>query len=136
MSNSKLLRQAYYDLLNGISVEVYKDDAPKGIGESHVIVSVESEPDDSTRKGFTSYPIVITEIVGIFLNSVDPDVVDDIETEIQNILLPTNGAIAVQASGIGINLIRKLDSQYISEDDGKKRYLRKIIRWQQRVTNS
>jgi hypothetical protein len=131
---SKKLRQAYYDLLNGISVEVYKEDVPKGENSHHVVIRVESETDDSNRKGFINYPVVITEVVGVFQSSVNPDTVEDIDDEIREILLPANGAIEIAASGIGINLIRCLDSHYISEDDGTKRYYRKITRWQQRVS--
>lgn len=131
---SKLLRQAYYDLLNGISVDVYKEDVPKGEESHHVVIRIEGETDDSNRKGFINNPVVITEVVGVFSNSINPDVVDDIDQEIREILLPTNGAIEISASGIGINLIRCLNSEYLNEDDGTKRYYRKITRWQQRVS--
>jgi hypothetical protein len=133
-SVSKKLRQAYYDLLNGISVEVYKEDVPKSESSHHVVIRVEGETDDSNRKGFINNPVVITEVVGVFSNSVNPDVVDDIDNEIHGRLLPTNGAIEISASGIGINLIRCLNSEYINEYDGTKRYYRKITRWQQRVS--
>lgn len=131
---SKKLRQAYYDLLNGISVEVYKEDVPKSEHSHHVVIRVESETDDSNRKGFINYPVVVTEVVGVFDSSVDPDEVEDIDQEIRNILLPSSGAIAISASGLGINMIRCLDSHYTSEDDGRKRYYSKITRWQQRVS--
>jgi hypothetical protein len=133
---SKHIRQAYYDALNGISVEVYKEDVPEGYSDHHVVIRVESETDDSNRGGFITNHIVITDVVGVFSNSVDPDVVDDIDNEIRNILLPVNGALEISASGIQIRNVRAESSSTFSEDDGTKRYFRKVTRWTQRISHS
>lgn len=132
---SKQIRQAYYDALNGnISVEVFKEDVPEGYESHHVVIRVESESDDSNRSTFVTNPVVITDVVGVFSNSVDPDVVDDIDNEIRQILLPHNGSLEIQVSGI--RNIQAQSSTTLSEDDGTKRYFRKITRWTQRISHS
>jgi hypothetical protein len=133
---SKHIRQAYYDALNGISVEVYKEDVPMGYSLSHVVIRVESESDDSNRGGFITNPVVITDVVGVFDDSVDPDVVDDIDNEVRNILLPQNGSLEISASGIQIRNIRAQSSTSFLEDDGTKKYYRKVTRWTQRISHS
>lgn len=134
---SKQIRQAYYDVLNGeISVEVYKEDVPESENSHHVILRVESETDNSHKSGWVTKPIVITEVVLIGQNSIDPDEADDIDDEIRNILLPTIGARSLEVEGIQITNIKPESSTTINEDDGTKRYYRKITRWTQRVSHS
>jgi hypothetical protein len=137
MSNvSKLIRQAYYDALNGeISVNVYKEDVPQSENGHHVIISLESETDGSNKARFVNNVVIKTEVVGIYSNSVDPDEVDDIDDEIRAILKPSVTAL-LQIEGIQLTNIKASDSTFIPEDDGVKRYYRKITRWTQRVSHT
>lgn len=133
---SKIIRQAYYDALDGnISVNVYKEDVPFDEANHHVVIRIESETDGTHKAGFVTNPIVITDVIGVFTSSIDPDVVDDIDGEIRAILKPDVSATLV-SSGVLISNIRPVTSTIISEDDGTKRYYRKITRWEQRISHT
>jgi len=133
---SKLIRQAYYDALSGnISVNVYKEDVPMSEAESYVLIRLESESDSSHKSGFVTNPIVITDVVGVFTNSIDPDTVEDIDDEVRGILLSdVNSRLLVDS--IDITCIKPVGSEFISEDDGEKKYYRKVTRWQQRISHT
>jgi hypothetical protein len=133
---SKKIRHAYYDALNeNISVNVYKEDVAISEATHHVVIRVESETDQSHKAGFVTSPVVITEVVGVFDNSIDPDIVDDIDQEIRALLKPDISA-TLESSGVLISNIRPLTSTALSEDDGQKRYYRKITRWTQRISHT
>lgn len=134
---SKQIRQAYYNALNGnISVEVYKEEAPMSEEVHHVIVRVESETDRSHKSGFVTNPVVITEVVGVFGDSVDPDVVDDIDNEIRAIIKPDTKSRTFIVGGIQVTNIKAESSNLLQEDDGTKKYYRKITRWKQRISHT
>ena len=133
---TRKIRQAYYDALDGnISVNVYKEDVAMSEATHHVIIRIESETDDSHKAGFVTNPVVITDVVGVFASSIDPDVVDDIDQEIRAILKPDRNA-TLSSSGVQITNIRPESSVSLAEDDGTKRYYRKITRWTQRLSHS
>jgi hypothetical protein len=135
---SKSIRQAYYDALQGnISVEVYKEDVPMSEQGHHVILRVEGEDEagDSHRSGFVSDFTLVTEVVGVFTNSVDPDEAEDIDSEIRSILQPDRGSIILVAEDdVQIKCIKRESVHQFTEDDGAKRYYRIITRWRQRVS--
>lgn len=133
---SKLIRQAYYDALDGISVPVYKEDVPMDEKGHHVVIRVESETDSSHKSGFVTNPIVVTDVCGVFGNEIDPDVVDEIDSEIREILLPDVGSRSLVSSGIQIVNIKPESSTSFGEDDGTKKYYRKITRWTQRISHT
>lgn len=136
---SKQIRQAYYDALDGNlsnDVEVFKEDVPEGYSRHHVLLRVESENNSYHSHGFITNPVVITEVVGVFGSSVDPDEVDDIDNEVRQILLPDIGSRTFDVSGIQISNIKAVDSSFISDDDGTKKYYRKITRWTQRISHT
>jgi hypothetical protein len=133
---SKIIRQAYYDALNGqISVEVYKEDVAITEALHHVVIRIESETDKSHKAGFVTNPVVITDVIGVFDNSIDPDEVDNIDGEIRAILKTDVNATLV-SSGVLISNIRPVSSESFAEDDGSKRYYRKITRWTQRISHT
>lgn len=134
---SKQIRQAYYNALNGnISVNVYKEDTPETEEDHHVVIRVESETGTAHSSGYVTNPVVVVEIVGVFLNSVDPDEVDDIDDEIKAILKPDVHTRTFNIAGIQVSNIKAESSTLISEDDGTKRYYRKITRWTQRISHT
>lgn len=134
---SKQIRQAYYDALNGeISANVYKEDVPEGENEHHVVIRVESETNETHSSGFITNPIVVVEVVGVFVNSVNPDEVDDIDNEVRAILLPGVHTRTFNVNGIQISNIKVQSSTLIREDDGTQAYYRKITRWTQRISHT
>lgn len=134
---SKQIRQAYYDALNGnISVKVYKEDVPESEHDHHVVIRVESETGETHSSGFVTKPVVMVEVIGVFTNSVDPDVVDDIDNEVRQILKPDVSSRTFNVSGIQISCIKAESSTLLQEDDGHNRYYRKITRWTNRVSHT
>jgi hypothetical protein len=136
-SISKQIRQAYFDALDGnISVDVYKEEPPMNVNTHHVIIRVESETAASNSTSFVTKPVVIVECVGVFTNSIDPDVVDDIDNEVRNIIKPDRSSRTFTVSGIQISNIKADSSTLLQDDDGTKRYFRKITRWTNRVSHT
>lgn len=134
---SKQIRQAYYDALNGnISVNVYKEDVPETEGGHHVVIRVESETRGGHKKGFITNPVVVVDVVGVFTNSVDPDVVDDIDDEVRAIIKPDVNTRTFNVSGIQISNIKAESSSLLREDDGTQAFYRKITRWTQRISHT
>jgi hypothetical protein len=134
---SKSIRQAYYDALNGnVSVSVYKENVLKTEKGNHILIRLESETDNSHKSGFVTSPVVIIECVSVFHDSIDPDIADDIDNEVRNILLPSVGSMVLLVDGLRISNIKPESSTFVSEDDGSKLYYTKITRWQQRISHS
>lgn len=129
----KHIRQAYYDALNGvISVNVYKEDVPEDETGNHVLVRLEGETDEGNNAKFVSNVVVILDICTVGVNSIDPDTVEDIDQEIKDVL---NATVNTSLSLVDLQLTKMkiISSSYLAEDDGTKRYYRKIIRYTNRV---
>lgn len=133
-SASKNILQAYYDALNGeISVDVYKVNAPMNESGNYVVIYVEGGTDASNKKYKAENTVVVVDVVTKFHNSIDPDVADDIDEEIEQILLPTQGARLLASNIQNLNLKRE-SYNYLTESDGKT--YRKVSRWTQRINHS
>lgn len=135
INSGKYIRQAYYDALSGvISVPVYKEDVPESEVGNHVVLRLEGDSDDSNKSSFNNVTTMLVDICTVGVNSIDPDTVEDIDGEIRAILLPTQGAILL-ADTIRVLVLRPESSNYVPEDDGTKRYYRKVTRWTQKISH-
>jgi hypothetical protein len=74
--------------------------------------------------------VVITDVVTVFENNVDTSVVDGIDKEIFDLVMPSPGG---GISGV-LNLNRET-FDYVQEENGSKKYYRKVSRYRMRVLN-
>lgn len=128
------IRQAYYDLLkNEVDVPGYKEAAPMKESGNHFIIRVEDSNDRSHKAGKVSSVTVITEVVTVGGNNLEPEIAGDIDAKIEAVLMPRTGALTIRAEGLQITNIRPESKFTLDEDDGTKKYYRIITRWTQRV---
>lgn len=113
---------------------MFKEDVPRGT-RNHILLRVESETDDSNKSEFVTNPVIVVEVCGVFDNSIDPDVVDDADSEVRQLLKPLINSTIAADSQIRLNLVRPESSTYLSEDDGTQRFYRKLTRWSNRVSH-
>lgn len=131
---SNLVLKAWYELINGISVNVYRTDAPPDEEGNYVLLRVESLTDDTNNARHVSGVVVITEVVTKHSIRIDDSIATDIDDEIAQRLFPNVGkhALPVQ-DGIQITDVRRANATYINEDDGTNRYHRLVTRNVHRV---
>ena len=134
------LIDSYYSVLsgqltyNGNPVDVYKEDVPESEHEHHVILRAEGEVYDGNKRSFADQSTVIVDIVTIFNNNVDTSVANNIDGQIGALLCSTPSSSGLSASGLHILNVERESSNYIREDDGVRKYYRKVSRYTQRVS--
>jgi hypothetical protein len=129
----KIIRQAYYDALNGnISVSVYKEDVDPAETGNYVVVRLESTTGVPNNQSFITRPVVIIDIVTRFSNVINPDTVEDIDQEIKTVLKPLVTSV-IQLDNVQLSGMSTGEVNYLTEDDGTDKYYRKIVRYQNRI---
>lgn len=128
-NNDALVLKAFFELLNGISVPVYRTDAPPDQEGHYVLLRLESSTDDTNNARHVSNVVVITEVVTRHSIRVDDSIAPGIDDEIAQRLFSRTGVnnLPVQ-TGIQISDVRRVNATYINEDDGSQRWHRLITR--------
>jgi len=131
----KELIQSWYDLLNGnLSCEVYKEDAPEGLITNYVLIRAEGGIWKGNKRAFADDNIVIIDIVTMFENNINRDVCEDIDSVIQGLLFDSPSKCNLSAqSGIEIENVYRQTTSYLPEDNGIKKYYRKVSRYSHRI---
>lgn len=130
--------QAYYDKLNGnvSGFNVYKVDVPETEEGNYIVVRPESGTGQNNKRSINDNLIIITDIVTVFENNINSDVVDDADAIVYDLIVPTasSNGLAAQA---GIDIWAERESfDYLPDADGTKNYFRKISRYKNRVHNT
>lgn len=136
-AHTKIL-DAWMSLLDGnISVPVYRIDVPEEEEGNYVQLRVEGGTGINNKRNISDEFIVITDIVTIFENNIDGSVVDGIDAEIFDLVLPTSrGGALAQTSGMQILNVSRENFDYLDENDGTKKYYRKVSRYKHIVTQT
>lgn len=120
---------AWFTALDGqISVPVYKEMAPQSETGNYVIIRPESQTTTKNKGGFFSTVVIICEIVTVHNTTVNTKTVNDIDSEITAIILPTpstNGLI----TDCKVSTINLQTANYLLED-ADKLYYSKISRYE------
>lgn len=120
---------AFFQLLDGISVNVYRTDAPSDETGNYVLIRVESSTDGTNNARHVSNVVVITEVVTLHRIRIDDSIAPGIDDEIAQRLFSRTGVSNLSAqAGIQITDVRRSNATYIQEDDGVTRYHRLITR--------
>lgn len=117
-------------------VKVYKEDAGNDDEFHHVEIRAESETDDSNKTAFVTRPVVIIEIVTVHSISVKRSIVDAIDDQIRDLLFPTRQCALPAMDGLQITNVIPQSSSYLNDNDGSKKYYRKLTRYIHRVTQT
>jgi len=134
------LIESWYELLEGqlsynsLPVNVYMGD-PDNDEESHyVMITAESETDDSNKHSFITRPVVVIDIVTIHDVSINRTIVEDIDGQIRGLLFPTRKCALPALADLQITNVVAEGGSYLPEDDGTKRIYRKVTRFIHRIT--
>lgn len=133
------LIDSWFELLDGNltyagkAVNVCKEDASNEEDYHHVEIRAEGETDDSNKTSFVTNPVIIIEIVTVHGVSVKRSVVDAIDDQIRELLFPARQCALPVLSGLQISNVIPQSSTYLKEDDGTKKYYRKITRFIHRI---
>lgn len=131
------LMNAWYELLNenitynSATIPVYKEDAPASATSHYILLRAEGETDQSNNHQFHFASVVVVDVVTFHINNVKRSVVDDISTQIFNLVFPSNNANALpEQESIQILNVKQDTTTYLYEDDGvTDKVYRKIIRY-------
>lgn len=136
---SKLMN-SWYDLLNGElddSLPVYIESVPESESGNYVLLRAEGETDvERNNKTWIKECVIICDIVTVFKNMIDTSVADGIYGEVGTLLADgpfKNHNLQAQTSMI-INRVMEDGSAYLQEDDGTRKFYRKVIRYNHLVT--
>lgn len=146
----KHIRQAYFEALSGQlgGVPVYKEEVlPAEDGSAYVLIRVEGETMPFNNARHVYRVVMITEVVAVSFNTIYPENVDDVDDRVVRTLkplisstfpvLPAGSYDAYDGTVIYPSLqfvsITPESSTYLVEDDGDKKYYRKITRWTNRI---
>lgn len=122
--------EAWYVKLHGsISAPVFIESAPEDTTGNYVLLRAEGETDGSNKGYFGKVAIVIVDIITEFQSMVNTREVDDIDNEITSLVLPSVGAHGLAVIGFQISNLSVENTTYLLEDDGVRKYYRKIIRY-------
>lgn len=129
---------AWFNLLDGnlsyesSQVPVFKEDPANYTAGHYVLLQAESETDDSNKTSFVTNPVVVVDIVTVHSIGVKRSVADAIDDQIREIVWPTRKC-ALVTTGFQISNVTPSSANYLEEDDGSKRYYRKVTRFTHRV---
>lgn len=122
---------AFYSLISGISVPVYKESVPISEDGNHVIIRAESQTTTKNNSAFISSAVILIEIVTLFETIVDRSQVDSIDNEITELLFTSPNTYGINSTANHkITDIELQTSSYLHDSDGVKRYYSKISRYE------
>lgn len=116
---------------------MYIESVPEDESGNYIQLRVESETEvDRNDKTWIKDVVMIIEIVTTFEQMVNPDVANGIDDEVGTLLFtsPASGHNLAAQTGMKINSITLDTSTNIQEDDGVRKYYRKITRYNNLIT--
>ena len=134
MNTVGALMDSWYDLINGISVPVYKIDVPETETGNYVIIRPESGTGQNNKRSLADDVVIITDVVTVFNNNANGETAEDIDAEVFDLVLPTpQGHGLTEPSGMQILNVKRETFNYLQEQDGTRVYHRKISRYVHRI---
>lgn len=132
---------AWYELLNGNitynggAIPVYTEDAPADRTSHYILLTAEGETDDSNNNRFEFNTVVVIQVVTVHRNNVKRSIVDDIDRQIFNLVLPSaNANVLPWQDGIQIINVKRDTTTYLYEDDGATdKYYTKASRYNHKI---
>src|SRR5881628_3167605 len=138
----KPIRKAYYELLNGAlsygSANVPVSDDVKKLADTasvYVILSNQTGSDSGTMQSFDSDETIVLDIVYKGSSRVNKEVVDNVASQIFNLVLPRPGEDGLpQQMGVQINCVRVSGDEYLTMSlNNSNSVVRRLITFKQHV---
>lgn len=134
INTSGSLLTAWFNLLDGnIGYDVYKEDAPEIAPDNYVIIRVEGGAGVMNKRSFADEVTVIVDIVTTFENNVDRSVCETIDNTICGLVFTGVQDNLTNPANVQIHNVKREGYSYLTEEDGVKKYYRKVSRWTQYV---
>jgi hypothetical protein len=133
LDTSNAVRQAYITALNGnitydgVNVPVYGSTPFKTTPKKYVIISDIRETQDLNNNAFFNNVVVTLDIFAEQYMTNDNGVVDNIASQIMQILMPVPGAKLFSQTNHDIYPSERLSSRYLPLEKGQDFVARKII---------
>jgi hypothetical protein len=133
LDTSNAVRQAYITALNGnitygsVNVPVYGNIPFKTAPKKYVIISDIREVQDLNNNAFFNNVVVTLDIFAEQYMTNDNGVVDNIASQIMQILMPVPGAKLFAQTNHDIYPSQRLSSRYLPLQNGQNFVARKII---------
>jgi hypothetical protein len=130
---SNNIRSAYLNVLNGNitydgkNVPVYGDDSFVTPPQNYVIISDILETADNNNQNFTTNSVVTIDIFSEQYLKRDNAIVDNISSQILNLLMPTTALQDIGDANFQIFPIDRSSSRYLTLNEGNNYVVRKII---------
>jgi hypothetical protein len=130
---SNNIRTAYLNILNGNityngkNVPVYGDDSFVTPPQNYVIISDIIETADNNNQNFTTNATVTIDIFSEQYLKRDNSIVDNIASQILNLLMPTSSLQDIGDIYFQIFPIDRNSSRYLALNEGNNYVVRKII---------
>lgn len=138
----KPVRKAYYELLNGAlsygSANVPVSDDVKKLADTtavYVILSNQTGADAGTMQSFDSDENIVLDIVYKGSSRVNKEIVDDVASQILNLVLPRPGEDGLpQQMGVQINCVRVSGDEYLTMSlNSSNSVVRRLLTFKQHV---
>jgi hypothetical protein len=130
---SNNIRNAYLNILNGNitydgkNVPVYGDDSFVTTPQNYVIISDILETADNNNQNFTTNSVVTIDIFSEQYLKRDNSIVDNIASQILNLLMPTSTLQDIGDAYFQIFPTDRSSSRYLALNEGNNYVVRKII---------
>lgn len=124
-----LLYLWHLSLDGAISCPVYKEDAPENVYTNYVLLRAEGGRSMNNKHAFADETVVIVDIVTVFQNNVDRSVCEYIDNEICGIILPSTITSLPTQNNMQFLNVKRESFEYVYEDDGIRKYYRKVSRF-------
>lgn len=119
-------------IVGGKTIPVFVVDSPDE-EKDYIIIRPEGETYAGNKSKFADDVIVVIDIVSTFENNIDKSYVNKIDNEVCSILMPSVNSTISAGAGVQILNLRRENSVYIDEYDGKQKYYRKVSRFRCRA---
>jgi hypothetical protein len=130
---SNNIRTAYLTKLNGnisynsINVPVYGDDSFETTPQNYVVIGDILDSADNNNQSFTTNSVVTIDIFSEQYLKRDNSIVDNIASQILNLLIPNTAIQDIGDIYFQIFPIDRSSSRYLSLNEGNNYVVRKII---------
>lgn len=125
------LKTAWWQLLNGISLPVYKDAVPINQTTNYVLIRSEGSTNtDTTNSGFFRSAIIVVEISCQNPTIGNSFTAYEVAQEIDNLILPSPNSFGIILANQQITQITLQSEDEIYEDDNSEKIFRIIKRYE------
>lgn len=133
LDSANNVREIYVNALNGnitynnVNVPVYGQTPFRTTPKNYIVIGSIVEVGENTNNNFSNNVEVTIDIFSEQYRTYDNSVVDDIASQVLNIIIPTTDVNGFSDNDFDVYPIKRTSSQYLPLQDGENYVARKII---------